>query len=178
MSWMWMWISWGIVGLILAISICFDVRQRRIPNVVTLPAIVVGVSVMAVSAWFRHRPETLMAYFFALTLAVIFCMGMERGGIWAAGDSKLFLAILSWIAVVVPPIEAVGLMMGLTALLHIGIVMIRRCSRSRHDRRSWWMAWALLLPLGQASQYPGAVLIAVASLLIFLLSGLLWRVTG
>lgn len=163
------WLSWAMAGLILALAVRSDLRHRRIPNAVTFPAIVTGMMVMAGFAWSQHRWETFMGYVAALVLAAFFGMGMERGGVWSAGDSKLFLALAVWIDGAVPPFVGTGMLIGFTALGYAGLFTIRRYGIRRHSFHLFRRG-GTAPPLRQACRFPGSLLIAAASVAAFLLS--------
>lgn len=72
----------------IALASYFDLRQRRVPNALTLPVIAIGV---AANAYSNAGQE----YYFALFFAFAFSYVLYRLGAWAGGDAKFFTALFA-----------------------------------------------------------------------------------
>lgn len=173
-----MWLSWGVLCSVLSISVITDLRYRRILNIVTLPAMAVGLLVLGWVAVRFPRFEMTMSCIAALFLSLGFCILMERGSVWAAGDSKLFLTVTVWMVGFSPPLVGIALLIGFSALIHVGGFVVQRL-------RVWWRiprVWGIVrfqpLPSGPAWQYPGSITIAAASLFTFLFNAWMWSGRG
>lgn len=66
----------------------FDLRQRRVPNALTLPVVAIGVAANAYS-------NAGLEYYLALSLAFTFSYALYRLGAWAGGDAKFFTALFA-----------------------------------------------------------------------------------
>ncbi|MFC0213832.1 prepilin peptidase [Paenibacillus chartarius] len=139
------------------VSLITDLRSRHILNVVTLPAMAAGFLAMAATATIQGRLFLLIPFVLAFLCSAGFCLFMEKSSIWAAGDSKLFLAVAVWMNGIVPPLWGTSLLIGWTASLHTGVCVIQFFAR--RNRRNLSMSW----------HYPGSMTIALASGMTLLL---------
>ncbi|QRG67838.1 A24 family peptidase [Brevibacillus choshinensis] len=79
----------AVLLTVLAIAACFDWRQRKVPNALTLPA-------MAVGLWYQYQTGTAWTAWgglggaFLLTFGPVACKGMGMG------DQKLLMAVGAW----------------------------------------------------------------------------------
>lgn len=79
----------GVLSLTLALALYHDLRQRKIKNIVTLPAAAAGV----VLNFVEQGPAGLLASFFGWLAPVLLLMVFYRINTMGAGDVKLFAAI-------------------------------------------------------------------------------------
>ncbi|MHC4387075.1 MAG: A24 family peptidase [Planctomycetota bacterium] len=86
-------IQWGIVIGASLVAAVFDVRQRRIPNVLTIPLLLVGLIKSIIFAGLLGLGESVGACIL-LSLPFVLLFIFAGGG---AGDAKLMGAIGAWI---------------------------------------------------------------------------------
>ena len=117
--------EWAVVITIAAVACAIDVRTRRVPNVLTGPAWILGL------AWaFSQGGWALLAGGFAasliLALPYVLLFVFAGGG---AGDAKLMAAIGAWLGILngLLALLAVSLC---GALLAIGIALYQKRFRS------------------------------------------------
>ena len=79
----------AIIAVVLAVAVVSDVRWRRIPNLLTGPAIAIGLLVNVVAAGFDGLVQSLAG--FALGAAIL--LGPVAVRWWGAGDLKLLAAV-------------------------------------------------------------------------------------
>ena len=95
-------IQWGVVLVASLVSALWDLKSRRIPNVLTLPLLAAGIIVAVVQN--DLKSSLLAAVLLGVPYILLF---LFAGG--GAGDAKLMLAVGSWL----------GLKSGITALICI-----------------------------------------------------------
>lgn len=152
----WSWLCRAVVGLILIVSVTTDIRNRHISNVVTLPSIAAGLIAMMLMTLVQGRPLLLVSFVLMFLCSAGFCLILEKGNVWAAGDSKLFLAVTVWINGMVPPLWGTSLLIGWTAIIHTGMYGIRTVY-------VWWFMLKNCRRLSRSWHYPGSITIALAS---------------
>ncbi|WP_380025118.1 prepilin peptidase [Effusibacillus consociatus] len=152
----------------MACSIVTDLQERRIPNLITLPPMAAGLWIVVMMASFQHHFEYLAMYAAAFLVAVGFCFLMEKGKVWSAGDSKLFLVAIVWINGVVFPPWGTTLLIGSTLLIHAGMTLLPRINE-RTLFRFWQTAFFQQGSSTRKCQYPGSLCIAAASLFMFVM---------
>jgi prepilin peptidase CpaA len=87
-------IFWPVVVLI-ATAVCWDLRERRIPNWLTLPFLCAGFcAAPLMHGWAGLKSSLLAAPMVALIAGVFWLMG----GL-GAGDLKLLTAVAAWVGV-------------------------------------------------------------------------------
>ena len=103
--------QWAVVVVAAGISTVTDLRNRRIPNLITLPLIVAGPVVLGVAyGW----SGVLASFLGLLLLGVPYVLiWMSSGG--GAGDAKLMMGIGAWVG------PAIGIWMLLTTVVAGGI---------------------------------------------------------
>ncbi|MHC4772694.1 MAG: A24 family peptidase [Planctomycetota bacterium] len=103
-------LQWGIVLVASLVAALWDLKSRRIPNVLTLPLLAAG---LVQAAWFDGfdglKSSLLAAVILGLPYVVLFVFA---GG--GAGDAKLMAAVGAWL----------GIENGIVALLAISICAI------------------------------------------------------
>ena len=88
-----------LCGMVLAASAVTDAAYRKIPNLITLPAIAVGLVMTAIGDW--------GAFFISLAaICVVFLVGAS--GIFGSGDLKLIMAVTA-LCGVLPMLWSVGI---------------------------------------------------------------------
>ena len=88
------WILYGSAVIISVIAGCFDLKQHRIPNKLTLAGIILGVVLQAVFFKWQGLLQALVGFAAGLCWILTYALG-----ILGAGDVKLFIAvstILGW----------------------------------------------------------------------------------
>lgn len=97
--------QWAVVLAMTLVAAVIDLRTRRIPNVITFPAMAGGLLVaVLVAGWAGLADATAAGFILALPYLLLFLMA---GG--GAGDVKLMAALGMWL----------GLVSGVLALLCI-----------------------------------------------------------
>lgn len=77
--------------LLLGLAI-FDIRTRRVPNLVVIPLLLVGVGVTLVRLWLGHvSPDSI----WVLALTVVTCVILWRLHVFGGGDVKLIVALIA-----------------------------------------------------------------------------------
>ncbi len=118
-----------------------DARSRRIPNLLTLPALLVGLAAHAIAG---GASGLGLACLGAVVAGGILLPGWVMGWM-GAGDVKLMAAVGAWLA------WPAGLFAALAALIAGGVIALVVAARHRALGRSlagaaWLGAWALLQP--------------------------------
>ena len=101
-------IQWGIVIGASLVAAVFDLRQRRIPNALTLPLVVTGLAYALLSEGMGGLGEALAACVL-VSLPYVLLFVFAGGG---AGDAKMMGAIGTWL----------GLRAGCVALVAVAVV--------------------------------------------------------
>ena len=101
-------IQWGIVIGASLVAAVFDLRQRRIPNALTLPLVVTGLAYALLSEGIGGLGEALAACVL-VSLPYVLLFVFAGGG---AGDAKMMGAIGAWL----------GLRAGCVALVAVAVV--------------------------------------------------------
>ncbi len=83
---------WPTIALVVAATIT-DVRSRRIPNVLVLPFLLLGVASSAVARGWSGLGQSLLGVLLAIAALGLFCL---LGGM-GLGDVKLCAAVGAWI---------------------------------------------------------------------------------
>lgn len=139
-------VQWGVViGVSLAAAV-IDLRSRRIPNLLTVPALVFGL------AWcfmLRGTGGLLDSAAGCLVLATPYLVLMMLGG--GAGDVKLMAAVGAWLGLH-DGLVALFFVACSGALLALGHIMVRRVMRARAPDQG------LESPVGKEAQQNIAVL--------------------
>ena len=99
--------QWGVVVGASLVAMAFDVRSRRIPNLLTLPLLVAGLTAAVATRGFAGAADSLAGcLLLGLPYVALF---LFAGGGW--GDAKLMAAIGAW----------VGFASGVTVLFAVAI---------------------------------------------------------
>ncbi len=99
--------EWGVVIAITVVACAIDVRTRRVPNVLTGPAWILGLAwAFSQGGWTRLADGFAASVILALPYVLLF---MFAGG--GAGDAKLMAAVGAWL----------GILNGLLALFAIAL---------------------------------------------------------
>lgn len=139
-------VLWPVIALVIAATL-FDLCQRRIPNLLTIPALLAGVLHSGVSGGVGTLSQSLLGILAAASALGLFCYLRAMG----LGDLKLCAAIGAWVG-----LSQMILALLLTALagglIAAAVVIVRSCSRERlHSNRQT----AAISPRG--SRYANAV---------------------
>ena len=154
------YLAMGIIGVVLLISLYSDIRYRKIYNKVTFPVFITGFFISLSYSFLYGKWMGLGKWFFGFMIGVVCSWAFEKGALWAAGDSKLFLACLLWLMLFVHPLIASAALAGAVLFLHFGLNVVLRLMKFYTVRITWFNK---RLPKGQ---YPGAITIALAVLLV------------
>ncbi len=99
--------EWAVVLVITVVACAIDVRTRRVPNVLTGPAWILGLAwAFSQGGWVRLADGFAASLILALPYVLLF---MFAGG--GAGDAKLMAAVGAWL----------GILNGLLALFAIAL---------------------------------------------------------
>ena len=153
------YLAMGIIGLTLLVSLYSDIRYRKIYNVVTIPVFIMGFFVSGFMYWYREGWKGVVLWLTALVIAGLCGWIFERGAIWAAGDTKLYLSCLTWLYVVYHSVIVTGLIIGAILMLHFLLNIVARLMKYTFRIPRLFR----LIPNGQ---YPGAITITLAVLLV------------
>jgi len=134
------WVAGVAVVALGALAIWFDIRERRVPNVLTVPALTVGLVIGAMGGWAGlgwALGGAAFGFFFALPFFLV-------GGL-GGGDLKLLTAFGSLLGPgrLVTALVVMGLVGGAMALA----AMIRR----RAVARTFGNLWLLAVTFGRRS---------------------------
>ncbi len=100
-------VEWAVVIAIAVVACAIDVRTRRVPNVLTIPAWILGLAwAFSQGGWIRVADGFAASLILALPYVLLF---MFAGG--GAGDVKLMVALGAWL----------GILNGLLALFAIAL---------------------------------------------------------
>lgn len=125
------------LGLCLFRLVWIDVKTFRLPDIYTLPLIVIGILVNSVMRGELHGPSIWGAIFgYALfwSIGILFFHLRGREGL-GQGDAKLFSAAGAWVGIVQLPI-----VMFVAAISAIGFVCMRRARASDPIAFGPWLA--------------------------------------
>lgn len=100
-----------------------DVRTRRIPNVLTLPAIGAGLALAGLAGW-KPLALRLLTVLLVLGVAIV----LRTMGVWGGGDGKLVAAVaaLKGLPFVV---EAAAVTFLIGGLIGLGVLVLRKIRR-------------------------------------------------
>jgi len=134
------WVAGTVVVALGALAVWFDIRERRVPNGLTVPALAAGLVIGAVGGWAGFGWALGGAAFGFLFALPFFLVGGLGGG-----DLKLLTAFGSLLGPgrLVTALVVIGLVGGVIAL----IAMIRR----RAVGRTFANLWLLALTFGRRS---------------------------
>lgn len=106
-----------ILIVLLTVAVFFDVQKRRIPNVLTLGGVVMGVGVHIILSGLPGLQESGVG----LLLAGIVGLGFWLAGMIGGADHKLLMAVGAFVGgtLIIPVMVAVALAGGAQALLWI-----------------------------------------------------------
>ena len=114
----------GAVLVVAIVAVVFDVRTRRIPNLLTFSAAILAVLVAMISGGLSATVTAVFAWILGVALFFPF---FALGGM-GAGDVKLLAALAAWLG----PIDAVYMAM-FTAMaggvIGLGVTMLRGYTR-------------------------------------------------
>lgn len=79
----------GILGLILLISLYYDIREQKIKNFITFPAALVGISINFIDQGYNGLITSLTGWFIPIAGLIL----LYYINVMGAGDIKLFAAI-------------------------------------------------------------------------------------
>lgn len=153
----------GIIAVALLISLYSDIRYRKIYNVVTIPVFITGFFISGFIYWKGGGWQDVALWLTALVLGVVSGYFFEKGVIWAAGDTKLYLSCLAWLCVLFPPLTITVSLIGAILMLHFLLNIVVRLMKMYTSGVPW------LFRLIPNSQYPGAITIALAVGLVVLI---------
>jgi prepilin peptidase CpaA len=78
----------AIVAVVCVAAAAVDLRTRRIPNALTLPAIVSGLALAGLSGW-----KSLAVRLGAVAVVLCVAIALHAFGVWGGGDGKLVAAV-------------------------------------------------------------------------------------
>ena len=124
----------------------FDAREKRVPNLLTLPALATGL----VFCWL----ETGLTGLALALLGLAFAYVLYLLGIWGAGDGKLFAALNAWLA----PAGFFGIFTGVILFLASAFLLAAWVSATRFKklRQGFRLDW-----FGAATGVSAAVVFAI-----------------
>lgn len=150
----------GIIAVSLLISLYSDIRYRKIYNIVTLPVFVTGFFVSGFIYWSGAGWKGVLLWLSAIVLGALTGWVLEKGVVWAAGDTKLYLGCLTWLCVLFHPLTVTISLIAVVLILHFLLNVLVRLMKHYTIGIPW------LFRLIPRSQYPGAITIALAVLLV------------
>jgi prepilin peptidase CpaA len=103
-------VQWGVVLVTSLVAALWDIKSRRIPNILTLPLLATGIIQAAWFSGFEGLKSSLLAAV-VLGLPYVLLFLFAGGG---AGDAKLMAAIGAWL----------GLSSGIVALMAISVCAV------------------------------------------------------
>jgi Flp pilus assembly protein protease CpaA len=131
--------------LMLGICLYTDIKQRRIPNIVTFPMFLIGLGLTCYEMLQTDGINGVILTMCSLFIGAVICEKLLiRKKFWAHGDAKLFLAAAAWF----PPITGILAILGLYIFFHFAYAMLYRLLKKRNR----------LIP----AKFPGSILIVVA----------------
>ncbi len=138
------WIAWPVV-VTTAVAVGADVRTRRIPNLLTGPALLLGIAVNAV--W--HGGAGALNGLEGMAVAGALLLPGWLLGWMGAGDVKLVAAVGAWLGF------PLGVFAALASLMAGGVIALIVAARKGVLKRSLWGAamlgsWVTTGPLQSA----------------------------
>ena len=86
-------VQWIVAIIFTTICVVTDLRERRIPNVITLPMILIGILYMGIfNGWSGLGASILGMFLISFPYVIVFALGGMGGG-----DVKLMAAIGAWL---------------------------------------------------------------------------------
>lgn len=185
-------VQWIVAIIFTTICVVTDLRERRIPNVITLPMILIGILYMGIfNGWSGLGASILGMFLISFPYVIVFALGGMGGG-----DVKLMAAIGAWLG---PAIGVWVLLMTVLSGLIITVIAAALYGRIR-DLPYTMLAVAFRIrgnipnmlgkmktesdagnpapPLQQEGQKPLWIPYAPAILVGLISGGLLWAVYG
>lgn len=104
-------------GVLLAAAALIDLRARRIPNWLTLPAILAGTTIIFTRSLYGY-PLWTAAITFGVSLALPYLLWLT--GCWGGGDAKVCLGAFLFVSPAFPALYFITAFSGCLALLLIG----------------------------------------------------------
>ena len=146
---------------IIPLSVYFDLRERRIPNFLTFPFILIGL----VFSFYISKEEFIVRL---LTLIIFFLFGSMR--LLGMGDLKLLMAIIALRG----PFEGIYTLL-CAALLMIWYCMMERPADTVISLKNTFLYFAVRKPITveDGKAYPFALFIAVGYPMGYILSNLI-----
>jgi prepilin peptidase CpaA len=134
------WVSGAVVVALGALAVWFDVRERRVPNGLTLPALAIGVVIGALDGWAGLGSAlggAAFGFFFALPFFLV-------GGL-GGGDLKLLTAFGAFLGPrrLLTAVVVMALVGGAMAM----VAMVRR----RAVMRTFLNLWVLVRTFGRST---------------------------
>ncbi len=134
------WLSGGIVVLLALVATTLDLRLRRVPNVVTLPALGMALVLAALQG-----PGAVGGALAAAGICLLCALPLFLLGGLGGGDVKLMVAFGAFLGpgALLPAFVVMALTGGVLAM----VAMVRR----RAVGRTFWNLWALARTAGRGS---------------------------
>ncbi len=148
------WLGCAAAAVFLSSVLCFDLLQRRVPNLLLAIGALGALAVLASgSAPFGLRWASALT---AATMAFAALLAAYAAGVMGAGDVKFAAVLGLWVgAPLLGPIAiGAGLLAGLHALLWLGVKVVRPLA----------MPYSPAMPAGRWEQIPFAAYLALAAL--------------
>lgn len=125
----------AIAVVLVAVTACvFDVRTRRLPNVLTLGAALIAVCFALIQGGVSEAGWSLAAW--GTALALFFPFFALRG--LGAGDVKLIAALSAWLGV------SGALYLALYTALAGGVMAVVVLISQKYHKQAFWNLWLLL----------------------------------
>ncbi len=155
----WWPLQWLAVLAFTVIAATTDCRTRRIPNLLTGPAILAGLGWSVIVGGYAGLADSLAGA--ALAMLPFVLLFVFAGG--GAGDAKLMAAIGAWVGVIGGLITVAAVMIA-GGLLAIALIIIRHNLRDVAANLHWIFDSLRSAVFGQGGSHRGYLLPAVDSL--------------
>ena len=146
-------LQWGVVLVASLVAALTDLKDRRIPNVLTLPLLAAGIIQAGLFDGFDGLKSSLLAMV-VLALPYVLLFAFAGGG---AGDAKLMAAIGAWLGIEAGVVALVAISICAVVLALLRAVFAGRFFEVLTNIRVMMLSFMFFLSTRGAIKHPGGM---------------------